>query len=330
MKTSQKINESVVEDRIKQFLIESGYELKGVVRVKGRYPDIVAVKDDKILMVEVKGSMGDIRAGIAQALNFCSGANFSYLAIPASRSSEKLRETAKNLGIGLMEVNDGVVITVLPEETEPLESIKKRVLRKPQKEKGEGAPSEWGILPKISKHRKVVRLLLKYPNRTFTIRELSRLADTPYATVWRLINDLYSAGVVHLSKIGGSLACKLNTKSPFLAEVEKILEIEPSPHRLAAGKFAERVKNIAGVERIILFGSVARSEERLESDVDIAVIVGDKGVEGKINRIADEILNASRIKIIPLVLTWREATENAQFRKELEEGEVLYERDKGG
>lgn len=330
MEMKQKINENAVENRVKQFLIESGYTLRDTVRVKGRYPDIVAIKDNKISMIEVKGSMGDIRAGIAQALQFCHGAHFSYLAIPESRSSKKLRETLENLGIGLIEVNDLVKITVFPVEAKPLESIRKRVIGKPGKEKRRGVPTRRGILTKISKHRGVVRILLRYPNRTFTIRELSRNANIPYATVWRFINDLYTIGIVSLNRIGGSLACKLNTKSLFLAEVEKIIGIEPSPHRLAAKEFTKKVKNIPEVKRVILFGSVARGEEKPESDVDIAVILSDKRAEEKINKITDEILSTSRIKIILLILTWKEIMENPQFKEELEKGEVIYERDKRG
>ncbi|HDL15289.1 MAG TPA: hypothetical protein ENH28_03925 [Euryarchaeota archaeon] len=327
MKTQQKTGEDAVERRVVEFLIDSGYEVRETLRVKGRYPDLVAVKGDRIVMVEVKGSMGDLRSGIARAIDYTSGSHLSYLAIPASRSTDKLRETAKSLGIGLMEVDDEVSVTIEPSGTAPLDSIRKRVLGKPRRGEKRRASSGRLILTKISRHRKVVKLLLEYPKRSFTIRELSRQAAAPYATVWRLINDLYSAGVVHLSRIGGSISCRLNTESPYLAEVEKILEIEASPHRLAANEFAEKSKNLPGIGRIIIFGSVARGEEKPESDVDIAVIVEDKRAEEEINRIADGILNRSRIKIIPLVLTHEEAAENTQFKEELKRGEVLYERD---
>ena len=172
-------------------------------------------------------------------------------------------------------------------------------------------------------------MLLKYPNRVFTIRELSILSRIPYSTVWRLIRDLYSIGVVHLGKIGSSSACRLNKETPFLREIEKIVEIEALPHRLAAKEFTEKVKKLHGVKKIILFGSIAKGEEKLESDVDIAVIVDDKESINEIDKINHEILSKYRISIIPLILTEKEVEENKQFKKELEKGEVLYERSKG-
>lgn len=280
MKTGEKIQEKAVKEKVAEYFVASGYEVREEMRVKGSVPDIVAVKDDWIVMVEVKGSMGNLRAGIARAIDYRAGSHYSYLAVPSTRASEEVRKAVKSLGVGLIEVDDGISVTVKPERSDPLPSIKRRVLEKGKRKEEGVIPRGRSLLGKISKHRKVVNILLEYPRRPFTVRELSRLSGSPYATVWRLINDLYSGGVVHLSRIGGSLSCTLNVETPYLQEVKKIVEVEPSQHRIVAREFAMKIKNLSAVKRIVLFGSVARGEERPESDVDIAVIVGDKSVEG--------------------------------------------------
>lgn len=330
MKTKHSIlRENALREKVLEFLVESGFDVKGGLRVKGRIPDIVAVRNDRIVMVEVKGSMGRIVGGISRAIDYTSGAHFSYLAIPAARSSGKLRQTIKNLDLGLIEVNDEVTIAVEPEKKEPLESIKRRLLGMPRKKiERRAVPLRHATLAKISKHRDIVKLLLKYPARSFTVRELSRLSGTPYSTAWRFIKELYSAGVVITERIGPSISCSLNRETPFLAEVEKIVEIEISPHILAAEEFTKKARKLRGVKKIILFGSAARGEEKLTSDVDIAVIVKNKGAGNEINRIAGGILNRARIKIIPMVISWKEVEKNEQFKKALEEGEILYERGK--
>ncbi len=322
--------EKDLKERVREFLLESGFDLRGEVRVRGRYPDLVGVKGDKIVMVEVKGGMGSLKAGIARAIDYTSGANFSYLAIPASRSSKDLRETIAYLGLGLIEVNDRVRIAVKPTESRPQESIMKRL--KTKRKAGpptRAGPSKHVMLDKISRHKETIKLLLMYPERTFTVRELSELSGTSYSTTWRLVKDLYSAGVVITGRIGPSVTCVLNKGAPFLTEVEKIVELELSPQRMAAREFAAGARKIKGVEKIILFGSVARGLEKLTSDVDIAIIARGETVKKEIDRMADEALRKSRIKIIPMTMSPQEARENKRFRRELEEGVVLYERAKG-
>ncbi|MFQ6052344.1 MAG: nucleotidyltransferase domain-containing protein [Candidatus Hydrothermarchaeota archaeon] len=99
---------------------------------------------------------------------------------------------------------------------------------------------------------------------------------------------------------------------------------------MAAKEFSKKVKKMKGVEKIILFGSVAKRKERLTSDVDIAVMVQrkNKDLEREITRITERILEKSRMKIVPIILTSKELEDNEQFSRELKEGEILYERTK--
>lgn len=331
MKTNSfTLNEEAVAEKVIEHLIVKGFEIKPKVRVKGRYPDIIAIKKDQVTMVEVKGSMGEIKDGISRAIDYTSGAHYSYLAIPASKSTRSLQETTKNLGIGLIEVSEEEVkVTVKPELSEPLPSVKERLLKKTKRRlERKHVPSKHSILAKVSRHKDIIKLLLKYPERSFTVRELSKQSGASYSTTWRLTNDLNASGTITTERIGPSVSVRLNKKSNFIPEIQKILEIEASPHRLAAKEFTEKAKRFEDIERIILFGSVARGDEKLTSDVDIAVIADSLESKRKIEKIADKILNTMRIRIIPLIMTWKEAEENQQFAKELEKGETLYERGK--
>ncbi|RMF89206.1 MAG: hypothetical protein D6733_06805 [Methanobacteriota archaeon] len=333
MKTNSfTLNEAAVAERVKEHLIVNGFKIKPQIRVRGRYPDIVAMKNGKITMVEVKGSMGDLKDGISRAIDYTYGAHYSYLAVPTSKSSQSLRQTMKNLGLGLIEVSEKEVKeAVKPDLSEPLPSVRKRLLKKSARGlERRHAPSKHTMLARVSRHKDIIKLLLKYPDRTFTVRELSKLSKASYSTTWRLIKDLHGTGTISTERIGPSVSVRLNKKSSFVPEIRKILEIEPSPHRLAAKEFAEKAREIESVERIILFGSVAKGIEKLSSDVDIAVIADSMKDKRKIERIADRILKTMQINIIPLIMTREEAVENPQFREELEKGETMYERGKRG
>jgi len=280
-------------------------------------------------MVEAKGEMGDIIRGIGDAIHYRYGANYVYLAIPSKVFSKTILQTLKGIGIGLLVVDGGVETVLEPGETEPLESVRKRVFKSAEgREKRRTIPPT-RILAEISRHKMIMATFLKYPQRRFTVRELSGLAGSPYATTWRFIRKLDQAGLILTEKIGSSLSCTLNTRTPFLEEVEKVLEIEVSPQRRAAREFAEKVKGVGGVRRVILFGSVARGEEELASDIDVAVFVTRKSkkTQEKITKIAEGTLERSKMKVVPIVLTPGEVEESEQFSKELERGVVLYEGD---
>jgi len=183
------------------------------------------------------------------------------------------------------------------------------------------------IIHKIANKRKVIELLLKYPEREFTVNELSRGAATPYATTWRLIQELDRSGLVSTRTIGHSTVCKLNKESPFLKEVKKVLEAKPTPQKAVIKDFVNKIKKVDGIKKVILFGSVARDKEKLTSDIDIAVVIKKKGmIEKEVNEIVDEILQKSKMVIVPIFLTEKEIKENKQFEEEIKKGKVLYER----
>ncbi|GEM_PF-2639447 len=118
---------SIAIPRIVHHLAYSGWQVKTNVKLRGRISDLVAIKDGKICTVEVKAS-GDIQSSIEQALHLKKAANFSYLAIPDERVDERLIDTCKNLGIGLMTFDDVVKELVKPAQSEPLPSIKWNLL----------------------------------------------------------------------------------------------------------------------------------------------------------------------------------------------------------
>lgn len=183
------------------------------------------------------------------------------------------------------------------------------------------------IIQRCITRRKVVELFLKYPKREFTVNEMSKLSSTSYATTWRFIQMLDKAGVILTKTLGHSLICKLNSESPFLGDIKKALELKPSPQKAVIEDFISKIKKIKEVQRIVLFGSVSRGTEDLTSDIDIAIFVKrrNKKLELEINKISDSLIEKSRMKLVPLILTQREL-KNKQFAMELERGTVSYER----
>lgn len=186
-------------------------------------------------------------------------------------------------------------------------------------------------IQKILKGRRIVEILLKYPDREFTINEISRLAEVPYASAWRFIKESEETGVVLLKRVGNYNVCRLNRSSPFMKDVLNALKSRTSPQKAVLESLTIELKKINDIKKVVLFGSVAKNMEKPGSDVDIAVIAKRKnlGLEKAVTDVVDRILQESRIKVVPIILTEKEAGGRGQFAEELRKGVVLYERRKG-
>ncbi len=183
-------------------------------------------------------------------------------------------------------------------------------------------------LDRALRHSPVVNLFLKYPGREFTIREAAGEARAPYATTWRVVRDLVALGVLTSKRAGHSQIIRLNPGSYILEDLRRLRSLELSPHRGAARRFAERAGKLRGVARVLLFGSVARGLERTTSDVDVAVVVDRRGpgIAERVREIAADVQEESRVAVVPILLSLREAASDGQLARDVRAGEVLYER----
>ncbi|HEV8594240.1 MAG TPA: nucleotidyltransferase domain-containing protein [Thermoplasmata archaeon] len=82
-------------------------------------------------------------------------------------------------------------------------------------------------------------------------------------------------------------------------------------HRAVAEAFARRLKGTYAdrIDRIVLFGSVARGDHRPDSDVDLLIVTrGDRLVlQENVARDAIDVLLREGIVVTPLVVTASEA-----------------------
>src|SRR3989344_642650 len=173
----------------------------------------------------------------------------------------------------------------------------------------------------IQKHRQSTNMLLNQPDREFTIRELARESGTPYATAWRLAQLLDSYGIIKTRKVGKATVCKLNKSSPYL----KI--IKQTPHRMAFEVFKNKIKSHPNIKKIYLFGSVAAGKERQGSDVDVAIVVKKQfaAFEKWLHKVMTDVLEKTQINVVPLVFAHKKIPRH--FKKEIEKGELVHERD---
>ena len=95
-----------------------------------------------------------------------------------------------------------------------------------------------------------------------------------------------------------------------------------SRHREAFEDFADRAIDEAGdsLEKLILYGSVARGEESEESDIDVFAVVSDEEVKDVLEEIAFDVSVEHGVFMVPLIKTSEEFNEKKDsiFVKEVQ------------
>ncbi len=85
----------------------------------------------------------------------------------------------------------------------------------------------------------------------------------------------------------------------------------------------EKFKALKGRARVILYGSVAKGNYRLDSDIDIAVITESEKIKNLAEKIADDIY-ISTGKVISLKFISSEMLKkNTPFLQEIKKGKVI-------
>jgi len=157
----------------------------------------------------------------------------------------------------------------------------------------------------------LLRMLLKYPGREFTIRELAINAKVPYGTTWYAIKDWTVARIVEIGLVGRARTVRLKNID-YAKRLAKLLEF-PSPHKSALGKIKKELADIREVKEAYLFGSVAKGTEVASSDIDLALLVSK---ELDLHRLMSTSYDKLGVVIIPLQFTNRNEFDNFLKQKE--------------
>jgi len=185
------------------------------------------------------------------------------------------------------------------------------------------------ILGQRSKIR--ILRLLSFEQGQLTIREIARRINLTVPNVSRALKELEIEGIVISRQIGKSTPYFLNKKHYLVNNVVLPMFKKEMNSKKELVKFLKRKLN-QPIESFILFGSLARKQEKAISDIDMLFVIADK-LDKKL--IEKEILaqNADIIyyfgnSISPVVMTISEFLTKAKKKDSLlsvilKEGEVL-------
>ena len=131
--------------------------------------------------------------------------------------------------------------------------------------------------------QRVLALFFGQPGRTFFKRELIDRAGSGSGAVQRELARLVESGLVKVTRIGSQKYYQANRGAPIFEELRGIVTKTvglADPLRVALRPLARRI------ELALVYGSVARGEERAESDIDLLIVADGLTLEELFARLA--------------------------------------------
>jgi len=135
---------------------------------------------------------------------------------------------------------------------------------------------------------KILRLLARTPDMIFTGREIARNIGVASSNVSLALSGLERIGVLRSVAKGRSLLYRLNTQH-ILCErlLRDLFDKEAGNLNYVLQKLLLRWPR--DIRSVICYGSVARGEEGVSSDVDICFVIGDSSRRSSILRVLEQV-----------------------------------------
>ena len=135
--------------------------------------------------------------------------------------------------------------------------------------------------------RKLLSLFLTHPEEKFYIRQLERLVSEPVGAIQRELPKLEKMGLVKFEIGNGRKNYFLDKTCPIKEELKSIIL-----KTIALGeRIKELIKKTKNIKYAFIYGSVAKGEEDIKSDIDLMVIgnIDEIKLQEKIQQIESKI-----------------------------------------
>lgn len=135
--------------------------------------------------------------------------------------------------------------------------------------------------------RNLLKLFLTNPKKAFYTREVAKLSGEPLNAVRRELGYLEKAGLLKAHREGNRKYFEVVKEFPFFAELKKIIY-----STIGLGDYLRNMlKDSSSIELAFIYGSVAKGEERKNSDIDLFIVgkIDEDGLHKLISDIEKEI-----------------------------------------
>lgn len=163
-------------------------------------------------------------------------------------------------------------------------------------------------------------------------REIASVLKVSHTSVNRILKELANYNIVKYSTVGKNHQWEINNKSyglEILSGIIKNISSLESP--------LENLKKTISyflpeklIKRVVLFGSVAKGSEELDSDIDLFILVrNDKDkikIQNTVDNLSNECLDKYGNRLAAYILTEDKLKQNKKLKitQELEKGIQIY------
>lgn len=141
---------------------------------------------------------------------------------------------------------------------------------------------------------KILRMMFEYPEKTFSEHELSRFTKVPQPTIHRNMGALVNSNLIMFSRMGKMNLFRLNKGSALYSAVQQLFKVEKHMIAELERVITKMFEDEDGVISVSLYGSVLKGLERVDSDIDVFVVVADDADMERIDDIIEELGNMVR------------------------------------
>ena len=177
-----------------------------------------------------------------------------------------------------------------------------------------------------SKRIKVLRVLVRY-RKEFTSRELSSYCDVSVRGVIDILTLFERYGFVKSRRVGRSILWKMDENNCLIKSlILPSFEAERNLLDHLKRRISRSVRGLP-VQKVVIYGSVARGDERPDSDIDLLLVVREKGkwVGELQDKLRGEVLELFGNMLSILVCTSSEYKKLGKgLKKEIDEGIVVF------
>ncbi len=173
---------------------------------------------------------------------------------------------------------------------------------------------------------KILRVLVSYP-KEFTSRELSAHTGVSVRGVIDILSLFERHGFVKSRRVGKSIVWRIDREHCLVKSlIEPVFEAEKNLMHVLKREISAILRKYS-VQKAIVYGSIARGDERPDSDLDLALLVKRKGkwVEQLKAELRDRVLRRFGNTLSILVYTTAEFKKaKGALKKEIESGVVMF------
>lgn len=166
---------------------------------------------------------------------------------------------------------------------------------------------------------KIIKFLLTH-EASMSEREIASILKVSHMSVNRTMRDLAELNFVNFVTIGKAHLWRVNRRSYAFRVLSELIKGVSSIKEPLEDLKKILLRNLPKtlIKRVILFGSIAESSERTNSDIDVFVLVKDKQskekLEPEIEKLSNICFEAYGNRLAPYILTEQEMKQKKNLK----------------